>query len=71
MKSEEKQYLADQLNMLIDSVGAESVLAAMYNVMSEDNLHEVLEAVGVELYGDTPHFWYGDRADYIDRNWWE
>lgn len=47
------------------------LIAHMMRVMSEDNLHEVLEAAAEDMGYKEGDFWYGDRADFIDREFWE
>ena len=75
----EKDYLFDALQDLVEYQAAKYpkknpykvLLEAMLTVMSEDNLHEVVAAVSeLEQYQTGITFWYKDRADYIDRDFW-
>ena len=43
------------------------ILYSLAEVMSEDNLHEVIAAICDKIDYDMGYdYWYGDRANYLD-----
>lgn len=71
MSNDEKSYLYDAVASMIDRYGAQKVLDDMCVLMSEDNLHEMVAAISE--YRNDPYgvdFWYGDRANFVDREFW-
>ena len=78
MMTEYKHELLDALQELdayskdiSGDYGTNHILRAMADVMSEDNLNEVVAAISEKLnYPVGITFWYGDRANFIDRDYW-
>ena len=74
MTQEQYRYFQDlqSLNDYMSSVSGDHrtnhILQAMCAVMSEDNLNEVIAAVCDKIdYHMGYDYWYGSRADYLDR----
>lgn len=72
MSNEEKDYLYDAVADLISRYGERQVLDDICVMLSENALHEVIAAVSAfREYPTGITFWYHDRADYVDREFWE
>ncbi|MBO5933033.1 MAG: hypothetical protein J6Q19_04835 [Bacteroidaceae bacterium] len=70
----EKQELHEALQDLkqyASNAHGIDLLYLMCDVMSEDNLHEVVAALSQKLdYPTGYRFWYGSRHDFIDKDFW-
>lgn len=72
MSNDQKEYLYDAVSQMVDRYGAMRVLDDICTMMSEDNLHEIIAAVS-EFRNDSYgiDFWYGDRANFVDHEFWQ